>query len=92
MHKLQLRRTFVAAIFIIVMKSLFKFALLFALIIGGRLAKQPAAATMAQSMSAAANNGSVVLVHQVLTSEPVPPATEQNQPQNSGNGLIAELF
>lgn len=73
------------------MKSLFKFALLSALIVGGRLAKQPAPATMAQA-TPVANNGSVVLVHQVLTSEPVPPAQEQNQPQPSGNGLIAELF
>ena len=73
------------------MKSLFKFALLSALIVGGRLAKQPAPAIMAQA-TPAANNGSVVLVHQVLTSEPVPPAQEQNQPQHSGNGLIAELF
>ena len=74
------------------MKSLFKFALLSALIVGGRLAKQPAPAAMAQATQAAANSGSVVLVHQVLTSEPVPPAKEQNQPQHSGNGLIAELF
>ncbi|GAA4040393.1 hypothetical protein GCM10022409_27830 [Hymenobacter glaciei] len=74
------------------MKSLFKFALLSALIVGGRLAKQPAPASMAQAMPSQADNGSVVLVHQVLTSEPVPPAKEQNQPQNSGNGLIAELF
>ncbi|MET4075726.1 hypothetical protein [Hymenobacter sp. UYCo722] len=74
------------------MKSLFKFALLSALIVGGRLAKQPAPAAMAQAASVTTNNGSVVLVHQVLTSEPVPAAEEQNQPQHSGNGLIAELF
>ena len=74
------------------MKSLFKFALLSALIVGGRLAKQPAPVATAQAAPAAANNGSVVLVHQVLTSEPVPPTKEQNQPQHSGNGLIAELF
>ncbi|MDQ2792479.1 MAG: hypothetical protein M3Y12_00510 [Bacteroidota bacterium] len=74
------------------MKSLFKFALLSALIVGGRLAKQPAPATVAKATVVPANNGSMVLVHQVLTSEPVPPAKEQNQPQHSGNGLIAELF
>ena len=73
------------------MKSLFKFALLSALIIGGRLAKQPAPATVAQT-APPTNNGSVVLVHQVLTSEPVPPAPAQNPPPPSGNGLIAELF
>ena len=74
------------------MKSLFKFALLSALIIGGRLAKQPASTSMAQAQLVPANNGSVVLVHQVLTSEPVPANQEQNPPQHSGNGLIAELF
>ena len=74
------------------MKSLFKFALLSALIIGGRLAKQPAPATMAQGTPVQANNGSVVFVHQVLTSEPVPAAEEHDQSQHSGNGLIAELF
>jgi hypothetical protein len=74
------------------MKSLFKFALLSALIVGGRLAKQPAPVAMAQAKSATASRGPVILVHQVLTSEPVPPAKEQNQPQHSGNGLIAELF
>ena len=73
------------------MKSVFKFALLSALIVGGRLSKQAAPATMAQ-VAAATPNGSVVLVHQVLTSEPVPAPKEQTQPQHSGNGLIAELF
>ena len=74
------------------MKSLFKFALLFALVIGGRLAKQPVPASIVQTTPAQANNGAVVLVHQVLTSEPVPAAKEQNLSQHSGNGLIAELF
>lgn len=73
------------------MKSLFKFALLSALIVGGRLAKQPAPATVAKA-APATNSSQVVLVHQVLTSEPVPPTKEQNPPQHSGNGLIAELF
>lgn len=45
-----------------------------------------------QQAKSAATSGSVVLVHQVLTSEPVPPAQGQNLPQSSGNGLIAELF
>ncbi len=74
------------------MKSLFKLALLSALIVGGRLAKQPALSAAAQATPAAINNGSVVLVHQVLTSEPVPEAKAQNQPQRSGSGLVAELF
>ena len=73
------------------MKSLLKFTLLSALIIGGRLAKQPSPNAAAQVATQHPNNGSVVLVHQVLTSEPVPPTQEQDQP-HSGNGLIAELF
>jgi len=74
------------------MKSLFKFALLATLVIGGRLAKQPAPAASAHAIPTQVNSGAVVLVHQVLTSEPVPVAKEQNPPQHSGNGLIAELF
>lgn len=85
-----MRRTFVTALFILIMKSLLKFTLLSALIIGGRLTKQPSSVT-AQVSTQPSNNGTVVLVHQVLTSEPVPPAQEQDQP-HSGNGLIAELF
>ena len=86
-----MRRTFVVALSILIMKSLLKFTLLLALIIGGRLAKQPSATVVAQVSTQHSTSGSVVLVHQVLTSEPVPPAQEQDQPQ-SGNGLIAELF
>ena len=75
------------------MKSLLKFSLLSALIIGGKLAKQPAPATTAQTVhTAPVADTSVVLVHQVLTSEPVKPAREQDQPQQSGSGLIAEMF
>lgn len=71
------------------MKSLLKFVLLSALIIGGRLVKQPAPATVARTVEPVAKpDSSVILVHQVLTSEPVQPA--QSQP--SGNGLIAEMF
>lgn len=77
------------------MKSLLKFTLLTGLIIGGKLAKQPAQTTVAQTVtnkSAATNNSPVLFVHQVLTSEPVQPVQEQNQPQQSGSGLIAEMF
>jgi len=76
------------------MKSVLKFALLASLIVTGKLVKQPTQATAGQSVEAKSvnNSTSVVLVHQVLTSEPVKPAREQEQPQQSGNGLIAEMF
>ena len=76
------------------MKSVLKFALLAALIVSGKLVKQPAQASVTQQNDAKIvnNSASVVLVHQVLTSEPVKPAREQDQPQQSGNGLIAEMF
>ena len=73
------------------MKSVFKFALLAALIVTGKLVKQPAQSVALQSVEAK-SAAPVVLVHQVLTSEPVKPAREQEQPQQSGNGLIAEMF
>ena len=77
------------------MKSFFKFTLLTGLIIGGKLAKQSAQTTVAQTVTnkpAATNNSSILFVHQVLTSEPVQPVQGQNQPQQSGSGLIAEMF
>lgn len=76
------------------MKSVFKFALLAALIVSGKLVKQPAQVNVRQenAVKSINNSASVVLVHQVLTSEPVKPAREQDQPQQSGNGLIAEMF
>ncbi|MFC6221705.1 hypothetical protein ACFP2F_00510 [Hymenobacter artigasi] len=75
------------------MKSLLKFTLLSALIIGGRLVKESAPATAAQTVEPTAkSSSSVVLVHQVLTSEPVRPTRQQAQPQQSGSGLIAEMF
>ena len=75
------------------MKSFLKFALLAALIITGKLAKQPAPAAVAQTETIKITpNASVVLVHQSLTSEPVEPTREQAQPQQSGSGLLAEMF
>ena len=73
------------------MKSVLKFVLLASLIVTGKLVKQPTQATAGQSVAAKSvkNSTSVVLV---LTSEPVKPAREQEQPQQSGNGLIAEMF
>ena len=76
------------------MKSVFKFALLASLIVTGKLIKQPNRATVGQPVKAksANNSTSVVMVHQVLTSEPVKPVREKEQPQQSGNGLIVEMF
>ena len=77
------------------MKSFFKFALLATLIIIGKLAKQPAPIATAQTVETKSTSGSsVVMVHQVLTSEPVKPAREQQQElsQQSGSGMLAEMF
>ncbi|MBF9221845.1 hypothetical protein [Hymenobacter ruricola] len=76
------------------MKSLLKFSLLSALIIGGKFAKTTLPATVAQpnAVQTRPDTSSVVLVHQVLTSEPVKPARQQNPPQQSGSGFITEMF
>jgi hypothetical protein len=75
------------------MKSLLKFSLLSALIVGGKFAKTTIPVTAAQPTSFQGRpDSSVVLVHQVLTSEPVKPARQQTPPQQSGSGLITELF
>ena len=58
----------------IFMKTLLKCCLLFALIIGGKLAKQVPPATVATQAPVPANKD-IILVHQVLTSEPVPTST-----------------
>ena len=63
------------------MKTLFKFFLLLALIVVGKLAKQPAPAAVAQTRVAAPVS-EVVLVHQVFTSEPVSP---QSAPSDVSN-------
>jgi hypothetical protein len=76
------------------MKSLLKFSLLSALIIGGKFAKTtaPVIAAQANTVQTRPDTSSVVLVHQVLTSEPVKPARKQNPPQQSGSGFITEMF
>ena len=75
------------------MKTLLKFTLLSALIIGGKLAKQPALASVTPATATQITKGnSIVMVHQVLTSEPVKPAQQPNQQQASGSGILAELF
>jgi hypothetical protein len=77
------------------MKSLLKFSLLSALIIGGKFAKTTAPATAAAQVNTVhprQDTSSVVLVHQVLTSEPVKPTREQAPPQQSGSGFITEMF
>lgn len=74
------------------MKSLVKLVMLLALIVGGKLAKEAAPATVAQSPAPVAEKekGShVVLVHQVLTSEPVVPADEHPR---QGNPIVTEMF
>ena len=78
------------------MKSLLKFAVLSALLISGKLTKQPVPAALAQNevikeAGVTRSDNSVVLVHQVLTSEPVRPGLEQT-PGQAGGGFLAELF
>ena len=80
------------------MKTLLKFTLLSALIIGGKLAKKPASASKSPAtINKTITGNSIVMVHQVLTSEPVKPSQQQpsqqpSQQQPSGSGLLTELF
>ncbi|MBO2011989.1 hypothetical protein [Hymenobacter negativus] len=75
------------------MKSLLKFSLLTALIISGKLAKQPAPTAVAKTVNTQAiPDSSMILVHQVYASEPAQPGREKAQPQQSGAGLLAEMF
>ena len=53
------------------MKAFLKCCLLLALVIGGKLAKQSPPVAVAAQPAPSANRNEVVLVHQVLTSEPV---------------------
>lgn len=76
------------------MKSILKFTLLAALIVSGKLAKEPAQVATApvKQIKSTANFNSVILVHQVLTSEPVRPALPTDQMPPSGNGLLTEMY
>jgi hypothetical protein len=72
------------------MKALLKFFLLLALIVGGKLAKQATPITVAEApVNSTEQAASIVLVHQVLTSEPVVPADEQPQ---QGSSVVTEMF
>jgi hypothetical protein len=75
------------------MKSLLKFSLLSALIISGKLAKQSAPATVAQTaVSPVSSNNSVVLVHQVISAQSAKPAQEQAPPRQRNSGILANIF
>ena len=72
------------------MKSLLKFSLLTALIISGKLAKQPAPSTVAKAVETQFSpDSSMILVHHVNTDQL---GREKAQPQQSGSGLLAEMF
>ncbi|MDO7874884.1 hypothetical protein Q5H93_09090 [Hymenobacter sp. ASUV-10] len=74
------------------MKALVKLVLLLALIVGGKLAKEAAPVTVAQSPVSATQqekSNRVVMVHQVLTSEPVAPSEEQPR---QGSPIVTEMF
>ena len=80
-------------LFVTFMKSLLKFALLAAIIISGKFAKHPEPAIIVQNTKLVNQpNTSVVYVHQVLTSAPVKSTRGQAQPEQSGSGLLAEMF
>lgn len=76
------------------MKAFFKFSLLLALIVVGKLAKQPAPAALAQAPAAPVAS-EVVLVHQVFTSEPVSPQPalpDTNNPLREPDTLAFTAF
>jgi hypothetical protein len=82
-----------AKIFYYIMKSLLKFSLLTALIISGKLAKQPAPAAVAQTVKTQlAPDSSMILVHQVYSAEPAQLGREKAQPQHGGSGFLAKMF
>ncbi len=65
------------------MKAFLKFSLLLALIVIGKLAKQPAPSVLAHTSTETAPAmpaSQVTLVHQVLTSEPVSPQPQTINP------------
>ncbi len=75
------------------MKSFLKFTLLAALLVGGKLAKQPVPAATAQAVETnSAADTTVVMVHQVFSSEPVKPTPGQAQAQQDSGALLAEIF
>ncbi len=75
------------------MKSLLKFSLLTALIISGKLVKQPApAAVVKADKTQLVTDSSMILVHHVSTSEPAQPGRQKAQPQQGGSVLFAEMF
>lgn len=75
------------------MKSLLKFALLSALIISGKLAKQGTPVAAAQTVKiTAAPDTSMVFVHQILPSDNVAPAQSKAHPEPANRSLLADIF
>jgi hypothetical protein len=86
-------RTFAAALFYPFMKPFFKVTLLFALIISGKLAKEPAPVATAKTVQMKpASDTSVVFVNHLTAAQPVKPVSDKTQPEQSGINLIANLF
>lgn len=78
-----------------VMKTLLKFSLLSALIISGKLAKQPAPVAAAATSTATTTGipiKSVVFVHHSLSSEPVLTIREEVPPQRARTSIFAAMF
>ena len=78
------------------MKSLFKFSLLAAIIISGKIAKQQTAqpAVAQRTHVTAAPKMPVVLAHETTTAAPVknPRQQSQNQTQPTNSGIIIEMY
>lgn len=75
------------------MKSLLKFTLLSALIIGGKLAKQTPPTAGAQiTEKKTAPGTSLVFVNQFTPSEPVKTEEEKKKEQQRTAGLLADMF
>lgn len=75
------------------MKSLLKFSLLSALIIVGKIAKQPTTAVVAQTIQPTAlPDTSVIFINQVIPFEPAKQNHEKGNAQQSRVGLLANLF
>ncbi|WP_426058791.1 hypothetical protein [Hymenobacter sp. B1770] len=75
------------------MKSLFKFTLLFALIVSGKLAKQPAAIAVAKNTeSKPATDTSMVFASQMFLVQSIKPVQSETKPEQTDTSLMANLF
>ena len=75
------------------MKSLLKFTLLSALIIGGKLAKQTAPAAAAKTIETkTAPDTSMVFVNRITVLKPIKNGEEKNKGQQKNVALLVDMF